>query len=115
MQTISLEDEIKLTDGILYHIDFYQDFSVICMNGRPIENISVSDIIESILNHETEIITCAVCDETPSWESYQSKQKIWEAVDKFSKEERDREKKWKKDRKNRHKRAKRFWKEVDKW
>lgn len=115
MQTNSLEDEIKLMDGILYHIDFYQDFSDICIDEQPIENISVSDIIESILNPETEIKTCVVCDETPSWESYQRKQKIWEAVDKFAKKERDREKKWKKDRKKRHKRAKRFWNEIDKW
>lgn len=115
MQTISLEDEIKLIDGVAYDINFFQNFSARRIDGCPIEDIPVIDIIESILNPKTETVICAAYDNTPSWESYQRSQRLWEAVDKHNKEERKREKKWKKGRKKRHERAKRFMKEIDKW
>lgn len=115
MQTASLEEAIKLIDGVPYNIDFFQNFSTVCIDGRPIENIPVGEIIESILNSESETITYAAYDNTPSWESYQREQDFWEAVDKFEKKERKRDRKWKKDSKKRHKRAEHFWNEIDSW
>lgn len=115
MQTASLEEAIKLIDGVPYNIDFFQNFSTVCIDGRPIENIPVGEIIESILSSESETITYAAYDNTPSWESYQREQDFWEAVDKFEKKERKRDRKWKKDSKKRHKRAEHFWNEIDSW
>lgn len=113
MQTTSLEEAIKLIDGVPYNIDFFQNFSTVRIDGRPIENVPVDEIIESILNPESETIAYAAYDNTPSWESYQRDQEFWEAVDKFEKKERKREKKWKKGKKKRKENAKRLWAEID--
>lgn len=115
MQTISLEEEIKLTDGILYHINFDQNFSAMCIDGCPIENIPTGDIIESIINPKSENVAYAAYDDTPSWKSYWRIQKIWKAADKFAENELKIEKDWKKDSKKRRKRAIHYLEKVEKW
>ncbi len=39
-QTLSLDEEIRLTEGIPYNLDFFQNFSVRQINGQTIEDIS---------------------------------------------------------------------------
>jgi hypothetical protein len=124
MQTISLEEELKLIDGIPYNINFEQDFSKVCLDGYPITDIPVTSIIESIGKSKaeteaeirTEPWTCNVNKPIVySAEDYRRNQEFRELIDKHSKEEeRKREKKWKKERKKDKKKQEKFIKGLGK-
>lgn len=110
MQTISWEDEIKLMDGVVYDIDFFQDFSSVWIHEHPIKDFSVSDLIKLIDNHKNLFTTEHY---TPTAEDYRRSQELWEQFDEYEQETKRREAKWKKGKKKRKKRVKRFWKEID--
>lgn len=102
-----------MMDGVPYDIDFFQDFSALRIDGCPIKNIPAGGIIESILNPKSETVICTAYDDTPSRESYERRQRLWETMEKYSKEEKKREKKWKKGKMKRKENAKRLWDEMD--
>lgn len=43
-QTLSLDEEIRLTEGVPYNLDLFQDFSGKQLNGQTIEDISSLDL-----------------------------------------------------------------------
>ena len=43
-QTLSLDEEIRLAEGVPYNLDFFQDFSGKKLNGQAIEDISSLDL-----------------------------------------------------------------------
>lgn len=43
-QTLSLDEEIRLTEGVPYNLDLFQDFSGKKINGQTIEDISSLDL-----------------------------------------------------------------------
>lgn len=43
-QTLSLDEEMRLIEGIPYNLDFFQDFSVRQLSGKTIEDISSLDL-----------------------------------------------------------------------
>lgn len=93
MQTIFLEEEMRLIDGIAYEIDFSKDYSTICLDGTPVGKIPIPSLIESIVNFKDEDIDLTLSADLAEnrWES----QKFWKDVDKYEEKERKREEKWK--------------------
>ena len=115
MQTTTWDEEIKLLDGVLYEINFEQDFSSICLGGQPITEMPVGSIIEAIevLNrYESERKTDNVGTRISTAEEYQNSKRFWEWFDEYEKEERKREEKWKEEKPNRERRIKRFLKKL---
>jgi hypothetical protein len=100
MQTILLDDEIKLIDGIPYNIDFYQDFSTIRLDGHPITDMPIASIIKAINSPkvESKVYDAHV---TYSAKGYQHSQEFGKQVDKFTEQEKTLEKEWKKGKKKR--------------
>ncbi len=94
MQTVSLEEEIKLMDGILYDINFCQDILNVCVNRRSIEEAPASEIIGAILKSFTDVSTAD--DDIIPTNSYQQSQEFWRAIDKQIRKEQKMERKWKK-------------------
>lgn len=43
-QTLSLDEEIRLTEGVPYNLDLFQNFSGIKLNGQTFEDISSLDL-----------------------------------------------------------------------
>ena len=95
MQTVSLDQEIKLWDGIPYDINFFQDFSALSLEGVQLSSISVSAIIEAIPLLSDEVLEYPVTA-YPSGERHRTSTELWESVEKYEKDERKREKKWEK-------------------
>lgn len=87
MQTITLEEEIKLMDGVPYYFDFYQDFSCIALNGEPIQDVSTLNLVELISEPKREN-TSTVVDYCPHEVDYQLREQLWKAQKKYVKEER---------------------------
>jgi hypothetical protein len=112
MQTISLGEEIELIDGIPYDIDFYQDFSDICLNRQQITDMPVAAIIEFLNNNGVKTFDCNV-PMGYMGEEYESSRVFWEALDKYEKEERKRKKKWKKGKAKRKAHVKRVLNWLD--
>lgn len=100
MQKISLEEEFKLIDGILYDIDFTQDFSEIYWNGNLLSDISIPDIIDTVV-HPKETL----CYDSYIGEDRRNIQEFWAYIDKVRKMERRKEEKWKKKRAKNQKEA----------
>lgn len=92
MQTISLEDEIKLIDGIPYDIDFFQDFSNVYQTGRSIEDIPVEEIIDTLINFQNDAVVTYI----PTAEDYRKSEMFWEDFEEYCEKERRDIKKWKK-------------------
>ena len=92
MQTISLEDEIKLIDGIPYDIDFFQDFSNMYQTGRSIEDIPVEEIIDTLINFQNDAVVTYI----PTAEDYRKSEMFWEDFDEYCEIERKEMRKWKK-------------------
>ena len=95
MQTTSWEDEMELLKGISYEINFFRDFSSVCLDGTPVERISISSLIESIVNfHNADADWFA--DSTGDYgQSQIQSQKFWKSAQKQSEKERRKEEKWK--------------------
>ena len=85
MQTISLDEEIKLIDGVVFDINFFQDFSqakideIVAEVKKPDEDYDRNDI-----NY--------IC----STRNYQDSKVFWENFERQYKKEKKREKKWRK-------------------
>lgn len=94
MQTVSLEEEIELMDGIPYGINFWDDFSDYYVHDCPIEEVPIPEIIEAILK-ESRDASPTNNDIFPT-SSYQQSQEFWNQMEKQSQKERKKEKKWKK-------------------
>lgn len=91
MQTISLEDEWKLMDGIPYQINFFQDFSGM-FDKEPALIVEV----------QIEIEPRAKTNERYVYPKEQRTQEIFKHADKYVKKERKREEKWKEKRKRKY-------------
>ena len=114
MRTTSWDEGIKLIDGILYDIDFHQDFSAISLNGKPMTDMPIDSIIELINNFEAGNKICVFeSNVVPSAEEYRRSREFWEWFENYNKKERKREEKWKKDRKKRIKRFKQTLNDMD--
>ena len=52
MQTLSLDQEVGLCDGIYYDIDFFQDFSLHLMGQRLTDKtvVNLTELIEALLS-----------------------------------------------------------------
>lgn len=95
MQTISWEEESKLTDCLLYHINFEQDFTHIYINNRAVSGISVHGIIEYIKEVEAPHTPDAP-ENTSSTNSnfYYLTDKDWNKAEKKIKKEIEAEEEW---------------------
>ena len=94
MQQISLDEALKLVDGIVYDIDFERDFSKVLVNDRSITGMSTAEIIELIKRLEaTGTSINSVLTPISTGRSYLTPED-WEYVDKQFKRERRAEKKW---------------------
>lgn len=91
-QTISLEDEIRMIDGIPYDIDFFQDFSNVYQTGRSIEDIPVEEIIGTLINFQNNAAVTYI----PTAEEYRKSEIFWENFDHYCEKERREIRKWKK-------------------
>ena len=88
MQTITLEEEIKLMDGVPYYFDFYQDFSCITLNGKQAQDVLALNLLELINETEREN-TVTVVDNDCSYEvDYQLREQLLKAAENQIKEER---------------------------
>ena len=117
--TTSLDMVIDLSYGVLYKLNFDQDFSSIQANGQPITEMSTSSIIEAIeflYSMESESEIHSVNTYTPSREGYLRGKELFESVDKVIKKERKQEKKYEKKHKKRkrEKRAQKYLKWLSK-
>ena len=88
MQTITLEEEIKLMDGVPYYFDFYQDFSCIALNGEQIQDVSRLKLFELINETERENTVTVVDDYCSHEVDYRRREQLWKAAEKYVKEER---------------------------
>ena len=93
MQTLSLEDEFRRMDGVVYNIDFYQDFTTVTL-GDFDNGMCISEIVEEIMNPR--VIDIRQEDNTLYLKNRQQSEDFWSLVDKKEKKEAKREKKWKK-------------------
>ena len=112
MQSISLDEEIELIEGIPYDIDFYQDFSAVCLNGQPISDMTVASIIEFLDNPKSAVQkfhdnSCVGY----SAEEYRQNQEFCEWFAEYEKDKEKEKAKWKKDKKKR----KEYWKRISEW
>jgi len=112
IQNNSLDEVIKLLDGIFYEIDFAQDFSSICLNGQPITDMPVASIIKYLSNTESEGEISNADKYISSEEENRLNIEFWEWFEENQKEEEKLEKKWEKGKKKRKKRNKIFLKNL---
>jgi len=110
-QTISWDEEIKLIDGILFDIDFDQDFSAVYLNSQPITDIPATSIIEFLSNPKSG--SQKFDGNTPIRYAVKEDEDFWKMVDKYEKKEKKLEKKWKKDKPKRKKTLKRILKWIN--
>lgn len=83
-QTLSLEDEVRLLDGVPYDIDF--------SDGVALTDVSATDIIEAILSPPKVPVLSEIVAQSYS-------EIDWDAIDKKVKKDRKHEKKWVKEHK----------------
>ena len=88
MQTITLEEEIELMDGVPYYFDFYQDFSHLILNGTQIQDISTLNLFELIYEEEGANISIKADNYNSQALDYRRSKEIWKAAEKYVKEER---------------------------
>ena len=79
-QTVSLDMEIELWDGIPYDINFFQDFSRLCLNGMWVTDIPVPEIIQAIAARSDDVSERPAAN-CPSWKERQRSQEFCEEVD----------------------------------
>ena len=114
MQTISLDEEIELIEGIPYDIDFDQDFSAICLNGQPITDMPVASIIGFLNNPKSGVqILDGSIPIHCTGEEYRCRQDFWEHFAKWEKKEKRREEKWKKGKAERKAYMNRVFRRLD--
>ena len=94
MQTVSLEEEIELMDGIPYGINFCDDFSEYYVYERPIEEVPIPEIIEAILKESRD--ASPTDNDIFTTSNYQQSQKFWNQMEKQSQKDYKKEKKRKK-------------------
>lgn len=66
MQTLSLDEEIRLIEGIPYNLDLFQDFSVRQLNGKTIQDISSQDLCMMVDEIENDIKAIHVVNQEPT-------------------------------------------------
>lgn len=93
MQTLSLEDELRRMDGVIYTIDFYQDFSNTIL-GNSDNKACIPEIIEEIINPK--VIDVRQQNAPLSLEDRQRSEDFWRHMNKTWSKEKKGEKKWKK-------------------
>ena len=92
MQTISLEEEFCLIDGIPYDINFFQDFSNVYQTGRSIEDIPIEEIIDTLITFQNDAAVTYI----PTAEDYRKSEMLWEEFDEYCEKERREIRKWEK-------------------
>lgn len=92
IQSITLADELKLLDGILYNFNFSLDYSNLLLNDQPLNETSIHDIVEYITNPEEPETLLSF---PSSAESYRQHQEVIEAIQNYEKEARKQKRKWK--------------------
>lgn len=110
-QTLSLDEEFRLIEGVPYSLDIFQNFSVSYLNGSAIRDISTSDLCKLLEETENTIIKDNVNTKKSSAEDYQLHLRIQEAMNREIRECR-KVQRWE-ERKNRIS-AKKAFKKVDK-
>lgn len=65
-QTLSLDEEIRLTEGVPYNLDLFQDFSGKQLNGQTIEDISSLDLWMMVNELEYGIKVIHVVNQEPT-------------------------------------------------
>lgn len=65
-QTLSLDEEIRLTEGVPYNLDVFQDFSGKKINGQTIEDISSLDLCMTVDEIEYGIKAIHVVNQEPT-------------------------------------------------
>ena len=113
MQTISLDEEIELLEGIPYDIDFDQDFSAIYLGDQPILDMPVAYVIE-FLDKGIQIFDDSA-PMLPTGEEYRRRREFWKVIDKNVKKDikrrEKREKKWERGKEER----KEYMNRITKW
>ncbi len=89
MQTLSLEEEFSLLQGIPYDLDIFSDFSAWQLKGSGIQDVSTSDLCRMLVETENTVEANAI-DSQPTTEiSYQESLQIQKAIKKALKESRE--------------------------
>lgn len=99
MQTLSLDQEVNLMGGIPYDIDFFQDFSKLCLDRLRITTIPATTLIEAIYipPSKAAILPAGnIPQETDEPSSYNHSQMFWDEIKELEKEDRRRAKEWRK-------------------
>lgn len=99
MQTLFLDQEVNLMGGIPYDIDFFQDFSKLCLDRLRITTIPATTLIEAIYipPSKAAILPAGnIPQETDEPSSYMRSRMFWQEFEEYEKENRRREKKWRK-------------------
>ena len=98
MQTLSLDQEVSLWDGICYDIDFFQDFSLYLMGQRLTDRtvVNLIELIETLLS-ETASPSAGYFPQKDNGQYGDESSPIdWDLIYKTKRKERKQEKKWKK-------------------
>lgn len=92
-QIISWDQETKLWDGVPFDINFSQDFSVACIDGRALTGIPMDEVFRALLNP---LSAPALSPVLPlSFEEQERSRMFWADIEKQEKKERKRKLKWK--------------------
>lgn len=119
MQTFTLDEEIKLIDGVLHDINFSQDFARVCLNGQPIAEIATESIINFIkisdrLGSHVGVNIFDVSNYIPDTaETVQFRKNLFKQASKTARKEAEREERWKRNKRNRQLDAEELWDEIE--
>ena len=110
-QTLSLDEEIRLTEGVPYNLDFFQDFSGRQLNGKTIEDISSLDLWMMVDEIEYGIKVIHVVNQEPTELDDRERMQVRKALAADSSMARWEEKRNKKSGKKAIKKLNKIWKD----
>ena len=94
-QTLSLEEEFRLIEGVPYELDIFQNFSGLYLNGNAIQDISTSDLCKLLEGTENTVMADSVNTRRFEAEDYQLHLRVQEAMDREIRASR-KERRWEK-------------------
>ena len=80
-QTLSLEEEFRLIEGVPYDLDIFQNFSGLYLNGNTIQDISTSYLCKLLEGTENTVMADSVNTRRFEAEDYQLHLRVQEAMD----------------------------------
>lgn len=99
-------------DGLVYNINFFQDFESFRIDGKTINSYKTSELVEFATNYKNEYEQKKAASFSDVYENYRMRQDLWKCAEKYEKQERKRLEKWKRDKPKRKKRIKKTMKKL---